>query len=319
MLGRGERRDTWRYRVTVLDPEGRVLARVEDLVSRLFAAADVPEALPTPRHPCRRTGAAADAHRGPRGGELFYRPVWHDAPAPRAGRADRAPLLVLTDRAGTAAELAAAGGWRQAVEVLPGAGFERRAADRYVLDPAEPEHYRRLLRELAADLPGASQAGLDVAHLWSTEAPTAGRRTPSGDLAALHRRREEVFGRGLGSVLHLVRAVTDAGVDGRVRCLYLHSGRGAAGVPEHEAVAGLALSTARHAPGIELFTVRHDPARDGPCRPRCSPPNSPPTERSAARRSGTRRGGAASARWSGRPARRRRRTARRRSSRAAPT
>ncbi|MFE7286222.1 SDR family NAD(P)-dependent oxidoreductase, partial [Streptomyces noursei] len=265
VLGRGERRDTWRYRVTVLDPEGRVLARVEDLVGRLFAAADVPESpadapdtpagAPAPQ-PVRTAGRAAE--------ELFYRPVWHDAPAPRAGRADRAPLLVLTDRAGTAAELAAAGGWRQAVEVLPGAGFERRAADRYVLDPAEPEHYRRLLRELAADLPGASRAGLDVAHLWSTEAPDGGPQDAvEGDLAALHRRREEVFGRGLGSVLHLVRAVTDAGVDGRVRCLYLHSGRGAAGVPEHEAVAGLALSTARHAPGIELFTVRHDPARDG--------------------------------------------------------
>ncbi|AIA05950.1 beta-ketoacyl synthase [Streptomyces noursei] len=265
VLGRGERRDTWRYRVTVLDPEGRVLARVEDLVGRLFAAADVPESpadapdtpagAPAPQ-PVRTAGRAAE--------ELFYRPVWHDAPAPRAGRADRAPLLVLTDRAGTAAELAAAGGWRQAVEVLPGAGFERRAADRYVLDPAEPEHYRRLLRELAADLPGVSRAGLDVAHLWSTEAPDGGPQDAvEGDLAALHRRREEVFGRGLGSVLHLVRAVTDAGVDGRVRCLYLHSGRGAAGVPEHEAVAGLALSTARHAPGIELFTVRHDPARDG--------------------------------------------------------
>ncbi|MGK3964008.1 amino acid adenylation domain-containing protein [Sorangium sp. So ce118] len=90
----------------------------------------------------------------------FYRRVWRSKEAAaRAPAADAGSCLVLLDRGGLGAELCdalrAAG--RRAVAVEPGDGFAQRDTDRYLIDPGEPEHYRRLL---------ALAPFGDVIHSW---------------------------------------------------------------------------------------------------------------------------------------------------------
>ncbi|XXX82539.1 amino acid adenylation domain-containing protein [Sorangium sp. So ce134] len=90
----------------------------------------------------------------------FYRRVWRlKEAAERAPAADAGPCLVLLDRGGLGPELCdalrAAG--RRAVAVEPGGGFAQLDADRYLIDPGEPEHYRRLL---------ALTPFGDVIHCW---------------------------------------------------------------------------------------------------------------------------------------------------------
>ncbi|WP_324609004.1 SDR family NAD(P)-dependent oxidoreductase [Streptomyces sp. NRRL F-5650] len=274
--GGGEGREQWRYRVRVLDASGRELVRVEGLEGRLFGRpADGTRAAAAPGGGTARVSAPVpDVSRteppapgawhgtadGPAGEEVrFWTPVWREAPVPPAGRTDDAVLLVFAARPGDADRLAASGDWRRVAEVLPGREFADRGQAGYTLDPEDGTHYVRLLD--AVRTPGTAR--LDVAHLWATEAPRQAGPAVD-DLAAAHRDRDAVLARGLLSVAHLLRAA-----DGRpVRVAYVHEGTSSAGVPEHEAVAGLARSTAPCAPRAEVFTLRFAPGETGESLPR---------------------------------------------------
>nr|DAC76730.1 TPA_exp: type I polyketide synthase [Streptomyces sp. NRRL F-4335] len=236
----GDRRAEWRYRVTVVDAAGRELARVDDIVGRLFDAAELPDGTADVSRPAGAVPAGTAAADAP-GDRLFYRPVWRDTDLPAVGgAAPGATLLVLAGRPGEAAALGRAGGWNRVVEALPGDSFADLGGDRYTLDPAAPEQYRRLLAAVGTP----SSGRIDVAHLWNREPHGAG----SGPLAET----------GLLSVLWLVQAAPPL-----VRIAYAY---GAAApetpAPEHEAVAGLALSARAAAPGCEVFTVRFGPLRE---------------------------------------------------------
>ena len=82
------------------------------------------------------------------------------------------------------------------VTVFAGEDYARLDTGRYRIDPARPEHFRRLLTE-ARDTGGGSWRG--IVHLWSLDAPDPSE----GGLAAL----QEAQRLGCVSVLHLVQAL----------------------------------------------------------------------------------------------------------------
>lgn len=135
-----------------------------------------------------RTGqAAAGAHGATAAAgalepaDLCYAPAWQQdvtLPAPTASES-AAPLLVFTDGepgdgvGSRLADLAAAGG-APVTEVVPGAAW-RREGRRVVIDPADPEHYRRVVAEALT----AGAGPLRVAHLWSLRDPAATPCSPT--------------------------------------------------------------------------------------------------------------------------------------------
>jgi len=92
------------------------------------------------------------------------------------------------------------------VLVEPGNDFSRLGADRYQLDPAQPQHFRRLLQEAWAE---ARPPCRGVVHLWSllTAAPA---ETSADALQSAHTL-------GAASMLHLVQALIQTGRPGAPR------------------------------------------------------------------------------------------------------
>jgi acyl transferase domain-containing protein/SAM-dependent methyltransferase/acyl carrier protein len=126
-------------------------------------AAQVPAAVP----------AGAGRKAAPRLTDRFTLPTWRRSVLPAAAPAGGRWLLFL-DRCGLGAALAeclrASGG--EPVIVEAGTAFEKCADDRYILDPARPDGYDRLFRDLADRMPDG------IVHLWSVTggAPTAPER-----------------------------------------------------------------------------------------------------------------------------------------------
>jgi NADP-dependent 3-hydroxy acid dehydrogenase YdfG len=81
------------------------------------------------------------------------------------------------------------------VGVEAGSGFARLASDRYVIDPREPEHYRRLLASVAAEGVALER----IVHLWTCDASSGGVATAE-DL-------ERAQDLGVFSLLYLVQAL----------------------------------------------------------------------------------------------------------------
>ena len=110
--------------------------------------------------------------------------------------------LVFVDRGATgrriAAELESRG--QSCVLVEPGSGWAKLDRGTFTLDPANPEEYRRLLRE-AASAAGERCAG--VLHLWSLDAP------PFEGLTVDELWQTQEY--GCRSALHLAQALAAAG------------------------------------------------------------------------------------------------------------
>ena len=84
--------------------------------------------------------------------------------------------------------------------VEPGVDFARLGPDSYRLDPAQPQHFRRLLEEAFAETRPPCRG---VVHLWNLmAAPPAETSTDSLASARAY---------GTASVLHLVQALTESG------------------------------------------------------------------------------------------------------------
>ncbi|WP_172381392.1 type I polyketide synthase [Streptomyces sp. MNP-20] len=142
---------------------------------------------PTPPAPADATAAGPGARQPGERGTRFLAPTWsrHDALPPAAPPAP-ATVLVLAGRAGLGEALvdgAEAAGHR-AVLVEPGPEYTAREGA-VTIDPARPEHYERLLTELATVAGGAGPAArpLWVVHAYSHDHARAAGRDRDPDTA----------------------------------------------------------------------------------------------------------------------------------------
>ncbi len=120
-----------------------------------------------------------------RSDDWLYQLAWLPAPARQAASAARrGAWILLADEGGVAKALAqalAANGSR-CLLVKAGAALEQIDADHWVIDPASPAHFDRVLAETGwrHGLPLVS-----IVHLWSLD-PVAGTPDSRGSVSALH-------------------------------------------------------------------------------------------------------------------------------------
>jgi acyl transferase domain-containing protein/NAD(P)-dependent dehydrogenase (short-subunit alcohol dehydrogenase family)/acyl carrier protein len=130
----------------------------------------------------------------------LYEVAWHPVPMPSHKDSARADgwWLILADSLGVGEALAdvlsSAGG--RCLRVIAGDSMSRPTPERWIVDPALPEHFRRLLEE-SPWREGQSLRG--VVHLWGIDATPVGSRSPeAGDRM------------GIGSLLHLAQALASS-------------------------------------------------------------------------------------------------------------
>lgn len=148
--------------------------------------------------------------------EWFYRREWRPRAAPqREPRLDDGVTVVLVDAGGLGesvrVRLADTGVACVAVEA--GAEFRALGGERYGIDPACPEHYRRLLQDILRRIGRIGR----IVHCFSCDPPAA----PIATVAALAQAQQ----RGLYSLLHLVQALATVQGDTGEVALYM-IGRG---------------------------------------------------------------------------------------------
>jgi acyl transferase domain-containing protein/NADPH:quinone reductase-like Zn-dependent oxidoreductase len=154
-----------------------------------------------------------------------------------------------------AAEIDAAGGSCHLVRA--GTAFARVAQRRWVIDPANPDDYRRLFEELA---PAGATFGGGVIHCWSLDMACGGQ-TEQGRLEP-----DDLI--GAGSLLHLLQRLTSHGSAGSWPTYVLT--RGAQDVTGAETVAalqpraaglwGLAGVAALEHPELSIRVIDLDPS-----------------------------------------------------------
>ena len=134
--------------------------------------------------------------------DVLYDVAWELAPAlPPSGPSKAAGMwLLFADRGGTADALAqgiqVAGG--RCCRVLAGDAFKRTTEYSWTIDPAEPEHFSRLLQE-----GGWSDANplRGIVHFWSLDIATIGRESAEPTIAP------DLL--GPGTALHLVQSLAN--------------------------------------------------------------------------------------------------------------
>nr|ALD83702.1 tAT polyketide synthase [Sorangium cellulosum] len=156
--------------------------------------------------------------------------VWEEHPpvavSPDRHRVERLLLLADGEEARAAALRHSAAAGARVVLVKPGEGY--REIDRFTveIDPGDPDHYARLVQELAGrgDLPG------DIVHWWSEPAFPTRSEAIRGQLE-----------RGFFALFHLGRAVLARarGAQEKTRLFHVAAG-GAEGLPQHAAVGAFA-------------------------------------------------------------------------------
>ncbi|MEU3786084.1 SDR family NAD(P)-dependent oxidoreductase [Streptomyces sp900129855] len=214
-----------RFDVVITDENGTEAVRIRDFAGRVL-------------------GTTPATSASPAGEPLFYEFGWEPralpptATGPDGRVADT--LLALTPDPEQVRQLARTGGWSRVVQVSFGDRYGTDGADAYVLDPAAPDHFRRLLADVTGH--GARPAP-DVVHLWDLAAPG-----PTDEYAL----PDAAFTTGLFPLLYLLHAARDGGHD-TLRVLYAHTGR-----PEQETLIGLARAAEGGRPRLWFRAVRHD-------------------------------------------------------------
>ncbi len=130
--------------------------------------------------------------------DWFYRPIWRPkALAQQPVRADGRQIIIFMDTQGLGAALCAqlSAANRHCVVVEQGTAFARVTSHRYVIAPANPEHYHQLLAALESDRIAADR----MLHLWTCDHAS----TPIADRAEL----ERIQGLGAYSLLFLAQAL----------------------------------------------------------------------------------------------------------------
>ncbi|MGO9922933.1 MAG: thioester reductase domain-containing protein [Isosphaeraceae bacterium] len=180
-----------------------------------------------------------------------YQTAWRPREAVRrTPRRGEGRVLVFADQSGLVERLCGRGGALAEVAVLvgPSTEFQRQSADRYRLDPGDPDHYVRLFESLSADCEVIDR----VLHLATY---TVGG-TAILDLGALR----DAERRGAYSLLHLVGELARQSVATRPAELLVISSRSQATTPQDEVcpekalVAGLIATVSLELPWL---SVRH--------------------------------------------------------------
>ncbi len=198
-----------------------------------------------------RADRAALAAMDPASSDL-YDLVWERAPDLDMGISPPiGSFLVFADSGGIAASIGAAiaalGG--QCWTVRPGSDFARMSDRSWVIDPADPEHYRRLLGEA-----GPVQAAL---HCWSLDIPASGLG------------QEQIDCLGVGSALHLAQSLVRNEPAGSCRLRLLTRGAQQADgsrltSPHGAGVWGLASIVAIEHPELGVRVIDLDPSDNRP-------------------------------------------------------
>ena len=210
--------ETLRWNVLVLAEDGRVVVRASGFAGR----------------PLRIASAARKSAP-----LLYYRPEWSPLPIAVGQKGSqetkaRPVVVVFSDRVDEGLRRRAAD-THDLVFVSRHRAFARAGDWEYRLDPAQPQHYKMLVRDL--EQRGSIEG---IIHLWAAgderlDWPAA---NPADGVPG--RELGDQMDRGLFSVLYLIQALPAR----RVRCVFGFPW----GQPEHTAVAGLAaaLTTVNH-------------------------------------------------------------------------
>jgi len=184
--------------------------------------------------------------------DWFYQTVWRPREAvTRTARREEGRVLVFPDRSGLAARLCGRGEALSdvAVAVEPGTEFHRQSADRYRLDPADPDHYARLFESLCAE-------GVVIDRVLHLATYTLGG-TATLDIGAIQDAEQQ----GVYSLLHLVGALARQSAARRPAELLVISSRSQATAPHDEVcpekalVAGLIPTVSQELPWLSCRHV----------------------------------------------------------------
>ena len=143
------------------------------------------------------------------------------------------------------------------IRVFAGNAFEAGAASRYEINPAEQEHYGRLLKEASSD--GEKVKG--ICYLWTVHEPCEGE--------PVTRRVERELSSGLSSLFRLAKALsisktekqrTLAVITGNVHSV---AGYNSIVYPAGGGVAGLLKSVALEVRGVDIACIDVDLAAEG--------------------------------------------------------
>jgi polyketide synthase PksN len=214
--------------VTIVDANGRVLARIR-------------EAVGVPLTQVHEKPAAAHTDGEAEFEELYYSHEWRAAELGE-GVDDGTALWLLDNDEALYAALRARG--VNAALAVPGEDYADLGGGRFRLNPREREHYARALAALAAQ--GRAPQRI-VCHWAKFEAPQ--------DDAAL----DAALAHAPYALLALAQALAESKPAGRVRLCWLHRG-GAALQPHNEAVDGFLRSLALEHPKFDCKTVALDEA-----------------------------------------------------------
>ncbi|MEM7351572.1 MAG: amino acid adenylation domain-containing protein, partial [Acidobacteriota bacterium] len=237
-----------------------------------FYAAEQRHRLPLPTYPFERRRhwvepqkhlvASAAKGRKERVAEWFYLPSWKRGrrlPTPQAiEQGDGGPWLLFQDRSGVGASLASRlrEQGQRVVSVEPGEGYHRLEDALYALDPADPESYLRLIRDLSA----AELLPERIVHMWAVDRlPTDETASGTEGNAAFERSQRT----GFYSLLALAQAWSSEADERRVELSVVASGLhaielGDCSEPEKATLLGLLRVVPQECPMIACRSIDLD-------------------------------------------------------------
>jgi acyl transferase domain-containing protein len=221
--------DTRTFHIQMVDPEGRLLVRIQGLSVR----------------PLVRVVRPAALAREPAAPFYCYR-RWEESrtQVPDEVARSEGPLLVFgrdmetVDRVRASLEFSSVKS-PEVLFVMPGTRLERVRPDVFTLNPQREEDFDGLLDALGAEgLPGR------ILHLWSEEPAGSGERMLEHQLLL-----------GFYSMASLCRALAGRRPKRKIQGLYAHASGREGGEPLHAAVGGLLRTAQLESPALVLKSV----------------------------------------------------------------
>ncbi len=226
-----------RFHLDLADKSGRIFLRIRDFSTRAV-----------------RDAAAETADSAqPQGETLYLAPAWREEPISASGNQPRTVLVFERETSPTDELERAFGESSTLIRVRSGETFRQVDRDRFEINAAQPEDYRRLLENLhARNAPPEA-----IIFLWNEN-----RVEPDyaeDEARALLSHLDAQLETGVLALLPLVQAVGAVLPDQKIRCLYAFRGDASHASPHHAAVAGFAKSLVSVNHRFELVSVRQTP------------------------------------------------------------
>ena len=213
-----------RENVTIVDENGRVLARIRESVGVPLTSVHEKPAASKHAELTQNDGEFA---------ELYYAHSWRQAPVAQTQSDVRALLLFDTE---DAVHQICITRRIDVVLVQPGAGFEDLGEGRYRLDPGDRAQYARLFETLAKK----SWVADKICYAWPRSAAPA-------DADAL----QQALALGVYGFLLLNQALLDQKPSGRVQIAYLYRTQAGTYAPHNDAINGFIRSMRLEHPKID--------------------------------------------------------------------